>query len=340
MNLTKQIKNIFTFNKTSDEYQKLESTPYKRGFDRRINTKYMGTPTYGTAETRTFTLSPKAGTAYFEFWAGGKRFEKTSAESLACPDVTGTYYWYFDTDGVLQVALNGTIDGDTFATSAICGMAYYNKEALIFEGAVDEQHGVNMSGDSHLYLHLTQKFKWANGGEIDGLVDGASTYNSISESVHFDEDIANFSPASTQHSFMYREGNDENLAGWVFSTPDNNIGFKNGGSYVVYNEWNGSNWVLTQSNFSTDYIIYLFGKTNLITHKYVKVVGQQVYSSRSSAREGLLNSLKAIKLQGFPSAEFEWQFAYICKRDGTLEDDGLGNAYIDLRGRKIETLSN
>ena len=132
MGLFKRFTNISVFNKSKNEHQKVQAqlNETKRGFDRRVNKDYMGVPTYGNATTRTFTLTPKATFSYFEFWAGGKRFEKATAQSLACPDVTGTYYWYFDTNGTLQVALDGTIGGDAFVLSAICGMAYYNKEAV------------------------------------------------------------------------------------------------------------------------------------------------------------------------------------------------------------------
>jgi len=342
MGLIKKYRGLRLFNKTSAVYNDVHAqlTTSKRGFDRRVNVDYMGEPSYSDAKRRTFAISPKSGFDYFEFWSGGIRYEKTTKESLACPDVTGTYYWYFDTSGDLQVALNGTISDNTFVLSAICGMAYYNKEAGTFEGAVDEQHGNIMDGETHLNMHLTKKFSYVSGGEITGLVDGASEYAGISTGTHMDEDIPNVSIASIKHSFMYRSGAGESTAGWVFTTPDSNVGYKDGGSNVVFNEWDGSAWVLTQSSYLTNYIIYLFGKSNLAKHAYVKVIGQQVYVSRANARAGLLNSLKAIKLQGFPSAEFEWQWAYICKRDGTLEDDGKGNPYIDLRGIKIETLDN
>jgi len=163
----------------------------------------------------------------------------------------------------------------------------------------------------------------------------------IEAGVHHDEDIILLTPEETTFSFMYLK-TQSGVDGWVFTAADANIGhIVSGDTYLSYNGDTGSGVMdLIECGTSTDYVIMLIAQTNLATHKRVKVIGQQVYSSRSNAREGLKNALKAIELKGLPSAEFEWQYAYICKRSGDLEDSGSPNddTYVDLRGIKIATL--
>jgi hypothetical protein len=319
----------------------LNITTWGRGWDR-SDTNYMGVVSYGTASERTMTIAPfsKTGTTYpIKFVANGKQIILTESVSLACPDVTGTYYWYFDEDGELNVVLARNFNHNLFITSALVGLAYYNKEASTFEGALDEQHGIAIPSETHFYLHMTEGLKWSQGGEITSINDGGSTYGSIAQAVHHDEDIYHVTPAETTHSFMYRSGTDEDNAGWVFTAADNKVGhIVSGDTYACYNTYTGGSWQLVESTNSTDYIIYYIAQTNLATHHRVKVIGQETFASRSDARYAIRNSLTEINLQGLPSSEFEWQYAYIVKRDGTIEDDGKGEVYVDLRGIKINAI--
>lgn len=111
----------------------------------------MGVPSYDAA-SRTFTLTPDH--YYLEFWAGGGYFKKTTAQSIVFPDTTGTYYFYFDTNGELQYILNASLTEAIFLVSAICGLVYYNKTAGVADGAKDEQHGVNNMGGMSSPTHF------------------------------------------------------------------------------------------------------------------------------------------------------------------------------------------
>lgn len=307
---------------------------YSRGFDRIIKPTQMGVITYGDATTHTFSIAVHPSESYYKFKIYGRWIYKDSTEILACPDATGTYYWYFDTDGVLQVAKNRTIPSSVFVLSSICGMAYYNKEEGIFVGAKDEQHGCIIDGETHLNMHLTRNLKWFSGGEIIGLADASDVFTSVNPSVHFDEDIPISIEEKTALPFMYLK-TQNGVDGWVLTAADNKIAYiASGDTHASYNGDTGNGVMgLIESTNSTDYIIMMVLATNLETPwDKVKVIGQQTYSSRAKARAGLQNALSAIKLLGFPSAEAEWQRAYIARRDGTLEDDGYGNPSIDLRG--------
>jgi len=305
-----------------------------RGFDR-LNPDKMGVPSYNES-LRQFSLSVKSGESYFEFWAGGKRFTKTTTQSKVIPDVHGVYYFYFDTNGDLQYVLKNSLTTIIFLTSAICGLCSWNSDTnKMIVQAQDEQHATSsiMSPAAHFNLHLTRGFKWAHGGEIIGLADASDVYTNITSGLNLDEDIPIVTPEITNTPFIYRDGAS---GGWVETTPDLKIGYiASGDTYISFNEEVLGVWQLTESSLATDYIIYFMIKTNDKNHPYKKIVGQNAYPNKSSARAALAGRLKEINLQNLPSTEIEFQFAWIARRNGTLEDDGNGNAYVDLRGVPI-----
>ncbi len=313
------------------------SNSYKRGFDRlEVNT--MGEPTY-TAGTRTFALAVKSGQTLFQFWSGGVLYKKTTTQSIVWPNVTGTYYFYFDTTGTLQYVLNASMTEAIFLRCALCGLVYWNAtESSIIIQAIDEQHGIIMDGSTHLRLHSIEGFTWSKGSDLIGLADAADDYTEIEGGSAFDEDIYLSTLATATHPFLYRKGAD---GGWVETAADNKAGhIVSGDSNVSYNQEVGGVWELTESTNTTDYIIYMIIKTNDSVNPYKKVVGQQVYASRNLARKGLKGELKAIDLQGFPSSEATYYYAYIVKKNGDVEDDGEGHAFVDLRGMPLITLTD
>jgi len=299
----------------------------------------MGVPSY-TVGTRTFALTPD--NDYFEFWANGKHFKKPSAMSVVWPDTTGTYYFYFDENGDLQYVLNSEMTEDIFLVSAICGLVYYAKVQGIADGAKDEQHGNpalgGMSSSTHFNLHLTKGFHWAQGGLITGLADASDEYTNIGVGVHFDEDIINVNALITSTPFYYKLGA---ASEWTKTANDLKIGhIESGNTYISYNgDVGGGVMGLIECTNSTDYVIMQMVKFNFATDPYRKLIGTKTYSSRSAAREGLANDLRAISLSGLSSSEAECQFTWIAKRNGDLEDDGNGNAYVDLRGVPINAFN-
>ena len=309
------------------------SGAFIRGFDRQ-NPTSMPTVTYD-ASAHTCTVAPQSGQSSFYFYVGGKKFTKTTAQIVDWGTASGTYYFYFDSSGDLCSAEHSLITETSFVSNAICGLCYYNNAEGTVWGAPDEMHSVVMDASTHFRLHMCDGYKYSSGGEITGLVDAGATYTGISEGVHFDEDIVITTPAQTALYWMYRDGID---GAWkLSSSADTNVTYM-GASYAYWNEYTGGAWQLTESTSSTDYIITYLLATNFTEIPLVKLVGQQVYPSRSDARKALKNNLHTLKLEGFPSTECEFQFAWISKRNGTLEDDGDGNAYIDLRGVNINAV--
>lgn len=203
-----------------------------RGFDR-LDPEHMGVPSYNET-TRTFTLTPN--NDYFVFWAGRKKFTKTSPQSVTWNNVTGYYYFYFDTSGVLQSILASSITEGIFLQSAICGLIYWNAtEGKAIVQAVDEQHGIDIRPSVHARLHNCEGAKWSKGGDINGITNGSNTYTGIDALVSYDEDIRISTNATTTHPFIWREGSD---GAWVEGNPNNEVGYQ-GISYTYWNEFTG-----------------------------------------------------------------------------------------------------
>ena len=301
---------------------------YMRGFDR-LQPDLMGVPSYNTG-TRTFSIAVKGGQSKFMFYADGKRWDKTATESIVWPNVSGIYYFYFDTSGVLQYIINSSLTELIFKTSAICGMCSWDAVAgTAIVQAVDEQHGIIMDAATHFRMHLAEGARYMQGGDITGLADASDVYTSIAMLVSADEDITIVNSEITTTPFIYKEGaNGE----WKETSVDLKIGHIVGGdSNISWNEFTGGAWQLTESTSATDFIIHYMIWTNDVNNPIKKIIGQQAYNSRNNARDGLLKELGNIEAQGLPSSEAYFMYAYIVKDDGDLEDDGDGNTYVDMR---------
>ncbi len=302
----------------------------KRGFDR-LDADTMGVPAYDEA-TQIFTLSVKAGQSYFHFWSNGVEFIKTTTQSKAWGATTGTYYFYFDHDGVLQVAGSHAVTEAIFVTSAICGLVYWNSDSgKAIVQAVDEQHGIIMDASTHYRLHNRTGAVWFHGGDITGLADGSDVFTSVAIVYSFDEDIkiaTSGTITSANIPFIYKNG----TGGWIeVVNTGGTVGYNGGSGDIFWNEYTGGAWQLTRSLSGTDYVIYYLIWTNDVNNPLKIVIGQQAYANRGTARTALEKELSDINMSGLPSTETHTMYAWIVKRNGDLEDDGSGNDYVDMR---------
>ncbi len=278
--------------------------------------------------TRTFSVSVKSGESSFHFWVNNKKVIKTTTQSIVIPDTTGTYYIVFDNTGTLQYVLETAIVPANFYENAITGLIYWNATANT-SMAGDERHGMLMDARTHHYNHATYGARYESGLDITGLVDGNTTYTNHTSGYFWDEDIRHALALQSTAPFIYRLG----AAGeWTGTTPDNLVGFKNGTSNVVWNEWTGSTWQLTESGSSTDYMIYFTIATpDLTGYNIKKIIGQNGYSSRANARNAIENEINNLVTDGLPSPEFIFLQAWIVRRNGDLENLADGSTHLDLR---------
>ena len=303
-----------------------------RGWDR-LDTDSMGDISYDLA-TRTFSIAPKTGQPNFRFFTDGIRRTKASTQSVQWPDVTGTYYFYFDINGDLQYAENGTIPLEMFIRVAICGLVYYNKEEGTMWYAVDEQHGVPPYGlvpIDHVKQHVTIGFIWSHGGELTNVADGQTTHGPVTASTHYDEDIPITTEEIANIPWIYRDGS---VGGWKMTDPDNRVTLMNPNTNVsVYNEEVNGVWQLTDSTSDTNYMIEYLVKTNLNV-PYMKVCAQQVFDTIGEARRALDEDMDRLKMNGLAGQEVEFQYAWLGKRNGVLKADDDGGLLIKLKGKR------
>lgn len=303
------------------DYDTLDVIRNVRGWDR-DNPDYMGDISYDEP-TQTMTIAPKTGKGYFEFWSDGVRFKKTASISIAHADTTGAYYYYFDSSGVLQVALNSSLTFDIFTKNAITYLNTWNattQKAII--QAKDEQHGIKYNSINHFIQHETrnlQSLPFKGTLDIQGLTDGGSTYTKTTSGFGLDEDILFQVPELATHPWIYRDGA---TGEWVESAADNNVCFMNSTANMHWNEWDGSTWKLTAATNTTDYAIIPMILTNDVNNPWKKIVPQQITGSRSNARNLMKGFIKALSLDGLVSPESMYCYFWIGKKNGTLEDSG------------------
>jgi len=309
--------------------EEIGDTRHENGFD--LQTDSSLPDLAWNDSTRTFTCSVQSGESNFYFWTDGHKHTKTTTQSIVIPDTTDTYYIYFNNSGTIQYLAYGSIIPEVFYEYAIAGLVYWN--ATAGKGmAGKELHGYRMDSRTHQYNHDTYGARYASGMDITGLTDGGDTYTNISSGVFWDEDIKHEPALQTNAPFIYRLGTDGE---WTSTTPDLNVSYNAGGSYDVWNENTGSTWQLTQGGALTDYwIIFLIVTPDLTGYSYKKVIGQNAYSTRAKARNAIASEKSQLAMDGLPSPEFVFLYAWITKRNGTLEDDGDGNVYYDLRPEK------
>ncbi len=195
-----------------------------------------------------------------------------------------------------------------------------------------------MDGRTHHYNHATYGARYESGLDITGLEDGESDYTNTTSGYFWDEDIRHPIALQTTHPFIYKLGND---GGWTSTVSDNLIGFKNGTSNVVWNEWTGTTWQLTESTNQSDYTIYfMIATSDLSGYNIKKIIGQNSYLNKTDARAAIETEMNNIILDGLPTPEFVFLNAYIVVKEGVLEDLSDGSTHVDLRSTKGGTATS
>lgn len=304
-------------------------TEFHNGFDRETSASLPDISF--TVATRTFSAAVKGGSSNFYFWANGKKITKTTTQSIVIPNTSGAYYIYFDNSGTIQYVLTNSVTNAVFFQNAIVGYAYWNATTSSGWG-VDEMHGIRMSSSTHVYLHFTVGTTYGSGLAIEGLSDSGDTFTQITSGTIWDEDIKHTISAMATAPFLYRSGVNGD---WVSTTTDANIGYNNGGSYDVWNEWTGATWQLTEGGGTTGYFITVFVTVpSLNGYPIKKIVSQSAFNSASSARNGIDQAIADLAASFSLGAEYVFIGAIIVTRSGALVTLSDGSLYYDLRQAK------
>lgn len=139
--------------------------------------------------TRVFTISPVS--TSHTVWCAGKRFAKTSAETVTIPNTTGIYYIYYNSTGVLSYK---TTYFD-FENEAPTAYIYWNSSTAKAELFAEERHGIVLDWQTHEYLHRTIGAAIASGFNASGYtISGDGSLNThaqiaLTGGTFFDEDL-------------------------------------------------------------------------------------------------------------------------------------------------------
>lgn len=259
--------------------------------------------------TRVFTIEPVSSS--FTVWCKGKRYVKTTAQTVTIPDTSGIYYIYFDN--------TGTLDADTtffdWENDTPTAYIYWNEvdnKAYFF---ADERHGITLDWATHEYLHRTRGAAIANGFGAnnytitgDGSLDADAKID-IANGTFFDEDLQvdiTHAASPTANTWEQRLQNGAYIP--IFYRTNNHwqqdtatqFPMKQGTDRVQYNLNTAGTWSavdLTNNQFGITWII----ATNNLNNPVIGILGQDAYSTIGQA-EAI--SWEEMDLGGFPVFEF------------------------------------
>lgn len=315
--------------------------------------------------TRTFTITPTG--VNYSVWAGGKQFIKTAAESVIIPNTEGMYYFYFDTDGVLQQT--ATFVDDIIITYSFVGQLYWNATAQLQIFFGDERHGRVMDSEAHLYLHNTQHSKWASGLGLTGVPAGTGTgaldadvQFGVAAGIIWDEDLqhsitATASGAQTQVlttpaqiPVFFRSGALGNWKRFVTSTIPLAYGGRVSqaaeitapGARASWNQFTAGAWQLTETSNQNFVLVHYFA-TNNLAEPVIAIVGQSEYTTKANAQAGALVELQNLSYGNLPTLEFtpiasviyQTSNSYANTAKSRISITSSGGPYVDWRSGTI-----
>jgi hypothetical protein len=293
--------------------------------------------------TRTFSITPVGSS--FSFWTSGRKYTKTTAQTIAIPDTSGLYYFYFNRDGNLAYK-NTYFD---FESDVHTAYVYWNANTDKAYYFADERHGTTMDWQTHEYLHRTRGAAYANGFGItnyDISGDGSSDTHAkldIANGIFFDEDIEviithSATPAANSWQQVL-QGNAEipifYLSGdsWVKDTATE-FPLKQGVNTAQYNLLSGAIWTgvdlsgLTYNQ--TGYGITWIVATNNLNSPVLGILGQSNYTGLGQAESVVWGD---VSLPGFPVFEFRplYKVIYEAYTGYTNTPGAKFKSIIDLR---------
>lgn len=259
--------------------------------------------------SRQFSIAP-ASTSY-TVWCAGKRYVKTTTESVTIPDTSGLYYIYFNSSGSLAYKTTFfTWDQDT-PTAYI----YWNENDNKAYFFADERHGVTLDWATHEYLHRTRGAAIANGfGANNYTLIGNGSLDShaqmdIANGTFFDEDLqVDIEHASLPTTNTWQQRLQSGAYIPVFYrlnthwTKDVATQFpvKNGGTRAQFNLNTAGTWSSTAIDNSKYGVMFVVA-TNNLNEPIISIMGQSQYTNQGSAEASAWDELD---LAGFPIVEF------------------------------------
>jgi hypothetical protein len=287
--------------------------------------------------TRTFTIQPAS--TSFTVWVKGKRFVKTTAQTVTIPDTSGLYYISFDATGTLQYTVT-TFDWGNEAPTAYVYWNATDDKAYFF---ADERHGVTLDWQTHEYLHRTRGAAYASGftiGAYSTTGDGTSNADmqfDLAGGTFFDEDlevVITHSATPTANTWeQVLEGGAEipifyhDGTIWKHTTPTE-YAVKQG-TLPQYNLLSAGTW--STPDLTTDtYGVTWVAATNNLNYPVIGILGQKNYANLNKVAE---DSWESLILTGLPIFELRplYKIAYLVSSTFTNTPKAAIRQVIDIR---------
>lgn len=289
-------------------------------------TKLTGQTTFADGTTaladRTVAIMPDSGEANFSYWFAGHLIEVTGIKTYQVTAATGSYVC-FNSLGNLEVENDART---VIMHRSLLAFIYDNSDPNIWFG--DERHGSNFNSHVHLNLHQTVGLRWARvggGAEVYGLADNGTTFTKISEAKFADEDIRMVIAEASTAPFVYKETD----GNWDWLTADNNL-FYAPVTDPQYNDISGGGGLADLTG--NDCMIMVILACNNKVYPYIKIIGQEAFADRTTAREALYAYVTQLSTVGLPGPETRPICSYIISsQDNALEKGADDEIWIDHR---------
>ena len=309
-----------------------ERISYDAGSGKMVSTDHTGQTTFGDGSTslslRTLIMRPSGGANGCYYYFRSVKREITSTKSIQVDAVSGLQVVILDENDALIYHRNPSREGVKYVIEHQAVMSIFNLDLesntrMLF---ADEMHGYMMDGATHASKHLTDGCKYGSGMEISGVANNSDTYSGITAGDTMDEDLFIHIGASTTHQFWYREGDN---GVWKSSGLSPKLGLELANNDPAYNLNNNGSWSLTSTG--SDYVIMHFVATNDVKYPIAKVVGQNLYPDRGTARDHLNSEVYQLETDGLPAPEFVFLYSMILDGHGNIETGNDGEIFVDHR---------
>jgi len=240
--------------------------------------------------TRTVTVTGTGGD--FVYYIQGDRFT-SAGDSVQFADTDGIHFVYYDGNGAIATATS------TWDLTLHAPIAYVLWNSTLSSGILaEERHGIEMSDETHEYLHYTRGTAWQSGFGISGYTlntdSNAAVTIGIGEGYIRDEDItihvsdgtgsADFEQDLTdaaQIPVFYRDGDG---GAWTWDAATDYFVKNTPAGLVNYNSVSGTVWSQAATT-SGNYVAYFIVATNNIDNPIISIQGQREDTSAQDASD-------------------------------------------------------
>ena len=260
----------------------------------------------------------------FKYWRKGNLIEHTVAVKVTVAlDFKG--YIYYNTSDVLVA--NSTLGtADLIKNTVLVAQVYNNEHTSSITWFGDERHGILQDGETHLQQHGFPGFWREFGLDITGFDTGNDTFTGVAFGIGADEDIAQLVLPHATIPKMYAIGDDHE---YTFDDDDNR--YEKAVSGVAnWNDVSGSAAVLTPVTGNDRITMTLIACNNKLA-PLAWLVGQELYSNRSDARNKADSAWTRLALAGLPSHEYTRVYMAIISAAGAITAGADGEVGCDYR---------